>query len=222
MHRAHAVLLVLLVQSLACSTGDPPVPTTDAASDLRADSLARARQDSINRASPGYIVDSILPVEEEIRRFRAAVGGAALARLESSSGSREALVERLAAALAANDVQAVRKTVVTAREFIDLVYPESPYTKPPYRQAPGLVWTMISEPSESGRRRLLARLGGKPLTISQVSCPAKPEVQGRNTLWKGCSVRYRSDGAPARDGRLFGSILERDGRFKFMSLANQY
>ena len=37
----------------------------------RADSIALVRQDSINRAQPGYIVDSILPMDEQLRRFRA-------------------------------------------------------------------------------------------------------------------------------------------------------
>jgi hypothetical protein len=222
MNRPVALTLVLALLALACSEGGRDTPAVDAASAQRADSLARARQDSINRASPGYIVDSILPVEEEIRRFRAAIGGTALTRLSQASASREALVARLVAAVAANDEPALRQTVVTAREFIDLVYPESPYTRPPYRQAPGLVWTLINEPSESGRRRLLERHGGKPLAIASVLCPGKPDVQGRNRLWKDCTLRYRSGDEMERDGRLFGSIIERDGRFKFMSLANQY
>ena len=222
MNRLHALTLALVIPSFACSGGDRAASTVAAASPQRTDSLARARQDSINRASPGYIVDSILPVEEEIRRFRAALGGTPLTQLGESSASREALVARLAAAVAANDDTALERTVVTAREFIDLVYPESPHTRPPFRQAPGLVWTLIREPSESGRRRLLARLGGHPLTVTRVVCEGTPDMQGRNRLWKDCTVRYRSGSELERDGRLFGSILERDGRFKFMSLANQY
>ncbi len=216
--RGAAALIVTIV---ACG-GDTAKPPIDAAAAQRADSLARARQDSINRASPDYIVDSILPVEEEMRRFRAAVGGPPVTTLGHASASREELVQRLAAAVAANDSAALQRSVVTAREFIDLVYPESPHTKPPYRQAPGLVWTLISEPSNSGRRRLLVKLGGKPLTVSALSCPGVPDRQGRNRLWQGCVIRYASAGDAVRTGRLFGSILERDGRFKFMSLANQY
>ncbi|MHB1096704.1 MAG: hypothetical protein ACYC3F_11095 [Gemmatimonadaceae bacterium] len=222
MRRPFALPFIVVLTIAACRGGDDATPASDAGAAQRADSLARARQDSINRASPGYIVDSILPVEEEIRRFRTAIGGSALTRLGESSASREALVARLAAAVAASDDRALGQTVVTAREFIDLVYPESPYTKPPYRQAPGLVWTLIHEPSESGRRRLLARLGGKPLTVSRVVCDGTPDVQGRNRLWRDCTVRYSSGSEMEHDGRLFGSILERDGRFKFMSLANQY
>ena len=36
----------------------------------RDDSARRALQDAANRRQPGYIVDSILPIEEALRRFR--------------------------------------------------------------------------------------------------------------------------------------------------------
>ncbi len=222
MPRVLPLLLLAVAFASACGNNERATPLADSMAGRRVDSVARARQDSINRASPGYIVDSILPVEEEVRRFRAAIGGVALTRFADASDSRNALVARLAAAIAANDDRALQRTRVTAREFIDLVYPESPYTKAPFRQAPGLVWTLIEEPSNSGRRRLLSNLGGRPLAITRLSCGAKPETQGRNRLWNGCTVRYTSGGDAPRDGRLFGAIIERDGRFKFMSLSNQY
>src|ERR1700754_1736356 len=76
------------------------VTTRDSA---RADSVARARQDSINRAQPGYVIDSILPVEEELRRFRDAIGGAPVTALSGGSPSRDALARRVVAAVTAND-----------------------------------------------------------------------------------------------------------------------
>jgi hypothetical protein len=188
------------------------------------DEVARARQDSINRASPGYIVDSILPIEEELRRFREAVGGTPVTALRGGAASRDELVQALAAAVSTGDSVAVASLVLDAREFADLVYPESPYTKPPYRQPPGLLWMQISQASQSGRLRLLRRLGGRALRIELVTCPARPERQGQNTLWNDCTVRYASaaEGRPAHDGRLFGTVIERGGHFKFVSLANQY
>jgi hypothetical protein len=60
-----------------CATRD--LPGTDSLTarhdSIRADSVARARQDSINRATPGYVIDSLLPPEEEARRFRDAFPG---------------------------------------------------------------------------------------------------------------------------------------------------
>jgi hypothetical protein len=218
---AHAALLA------ACVTDDSNAGASlDAARDsarvARADSIARARQDSINRAQPGYIVDSILPVEEEIRRFRMAVGGTEQRALTGGAASRDALVARFAAAVAARDTAALQAMAVNAREFIDLVYPSSPYTAPPYRQAPGFVWTQIQLPSGSGLRRLLERVGGSPLRIDALRCPATPERQGANRLHTECVVRFAIGAATPREGRLFGTILERDGRFKFVSYANMF
>jgi hypothetical protein len=214
--------VLALIAAASCGGDTAARDGGNSAAEPRADSLARVRQDSINRAQPGYIVDSILPIEEEVRRFRAAAGGNPVGAFGAGASSREALVRRFAAAVSARDTAQLGALVLSAREFIDLVYPESPYVRPPYRQSPAQVWSQIQWPSRSGFRRLVDRLGGRPLTIHDVECPGQPERQGRNVLHAGCSVSFVSGNeAPAR-GRLFGTIIERDGRFKFVSLANMY
>lgn len=191
------------------------------ADSLRADSIARARQDSINRAQPGYVIDSILPVEEELRRFRAAVGGTAVTALQHASPSRKALVRRIAGDVARGDSADLRAALITPREFADLVYPSSPYTHPPYRQAPGMVWNQIQNPSASGLTRLLRRRAGESFTVVDHACKPAPEIQGRNTLWLDCTVRL-AIGNDTTTQRWFGTILERDGRFKLVSYKNQF
>ncbi|MBM3908203.1 MAG: hypothetical protein FJ363_09035 [Gemmatimonadetes bacterium] len=214
----------LLAAGTACSSAadDPGRATADSLAAVRADSALRARQDAANRAQPGYIVDSILPIEEEVRRFRAAVGGAPATSLQQGAPSLDDLVQSFAAAVAARDTARLRTLALAPREFIDLVYPSSPFTKPPLRQAPALVWANIQHPSGSGLRRALARLGGRPLRIRVVTCADRPERQGGNLLHANCEATFASgDGADQR-GQLFGTILERDGRFKFISYANMF
>jgi hypothetical protein len=71
--------------------------------------------------------------------------------------------------------------------------------------------------SEKGIGRALRRFGGERLVLRGYWCDAGPERQGPNLIWTGCVVRL--DAAP--DGlRLFGAIIERAGRFKFLSYAN--
>ncbi|MDP9205133.1 MAG: hypothetical protein M3P12_06715, partial [Gemmatimonadota bacterium] len=156
-------LLATIVAAVACVPGTERTTQQIAADSARADSINRARQDSINRASPGYVIDSILPVEEELRRFRSAIGGQPVTAFSGGSGSREALVRRFMKALAANDSVDLRAMALNAREFADLVYPESPYTHPPYSQSPALVWNQIQNPSASGFTRLVRRLANQPL-----------------------------------------------------------
>ena len=196
--------------------------STARADSVRADSIARARQDSISRASPGYVIDSVLPVEEELRRFRAAIGGAEVTELQHASPSRTALVRRFVRDLAARDSADLMEAVISPREFADLIYPSSPNTHPPYRQSPGFVWMQIGGQSSSGLKRVLQRRGAAGLTYLGHTCPGKPDVQDANRLWTQCVVRLVSPTGDTTAQRLFGTILERGGRFKFVSYANQF
>src|SRR5215213_7249409 len=132
-----ATTLVLLGCSSAESAVDHPRFVGDSA---RTDSIARAHQDSIDRATPGYVIDSLLPVEEELRRFREVIGGSPVIVLQHASSSREALVRRFVRDLATHDTADLGRAAVSPREFADLIYPDSPNTRPPYRQSPAFVW----------------------------------------------------------------------------------
>lgn len=187
-----------------------------------ADSIARARQDSINRTLPGYVVDSILPIEEELRRFRAALPGDSATRFAGGSKSREALARRFVRALVANDTADLQAMAVHGREFADLYYPESPYTRAPYRQSPALAWSLIQNPSTSGLTRLVRRLGGKQMTYVSHNCDPKVLHEGRNTRYAGCLITVVDAEGKTVTKRYFGSIVERDGQYKFMSYTNQF
>ena len=220
--RTVALVVAALLATTGCTAeGRSAIPGSSADS-VRVDSIARARQDSINRAQPGYVVDSILPVEEELRRFRAALPGDSATALIGGSRSREALVRRFVLALAANDTNDLRAMAVRGREFADLYYPESPYTRPPYRQSPALAWSLIQNPSTSGLTRLVRRLGGKPIVYLGHSCDPKIVREGKNVRYAGCLLRLVDEKGDTVTKRYFGSILERDGRFKFLSYTNQF
>ncbi len=203
----------------AALTADSVAIRADSA---RRDSIARASQDSINRAQPGYVVDSIFPTEEEVRRFTASIGGTAVTSLQHASASREALVRRIVRDVAVNDTTDLAGAAVTPREFIDLVYPSSPYTHPPYRESPQVVWMQIANPSNSGFLRLTRRLGGQAFTYESYKCEPTPERQGPNTLWLNCRIRVVSPQHETITQTWFGTILERDGKFKVMSYRNQF
>jgi hypothetical protein len=168
------------------------------------------------------VVDSALSVEEELRRFRAAIGGQPVRRLAHASASIEALVARFARALVQNDTGEFRRMGVSAREYADLVYPESPHTHPPYRQSVSFSWFQVQSASVVGLSRMLERRGGRPLHVSGHVCTRRPEQQGSNRLWTRCLVRVRQTDGSETEERLFGALLERDGQFKFLSFANAY
>jgi hypothetical protein len=215
--------LLAAVAALACdgrsAIRNAEASAPDSATLARRAEAGRARQDSIVRTRPGYIIDSLLPVAEEIRRFQATIP-VRPATFSNAARSRSELVTQFVHALEESDTTAVRRLVVDRAEFGYLVYPTSPNVAPPYRQSPDLVWLSRSASTDKARSRLFSRFGGRPLHYAGFTCPDSSDRQGANTLWAGCVVnRVGSTGDTTRL-RMFGAIITRDGRFKFLSLTN--
>lgn len=166
------------------------------------------------------VIDSALPPEEELRRFRADIQEEPVA-LAGGTRSRDALGREFARALARADSTALRRMLLTRAEFAYLVYPSSPYTRPPYRQPPWLVWMQLEQESEKGLRRLLARRAGRPLRYAGVSCAGEPETAGASRLWRQCVIRRARAPGDTVAEQLFGVIVEHDGRFKLASYGNE-
>jgi hypothetical protein len=167
----------------------------------------------------GTYVDSILPAEEELRRFRE--GLAETGRLDGGESSRQALVRAFVRAVERADTAAARRMILSRAEFAYLYYPSTAFTRPPKRMAPALLWFLTLQESEKGVGRLFARRGGQPLGYVSHRCAPEPRVEGRNRLWDRCIVTLRGDEGTKAE-RLFGTIIERDGRFKFVSYQNEY
>ncbi len=167
------------------------------------------------------IVDSILPIEEELRRFRETVAEQP-ASLAGGAPSRDALVEGFLAALEAADTAAFRDMLLTRSEFAWLYYPHTRFAAPPYELPPGLLWFQIENGTSRGFGRMLDRMGGRPVHAEGYTCPSDALVEGPNRTWESCVVHLSPAGGEARDLRLFGSILERDGVFKFVSYTNGF
>lgn len=182
-------------------------------------SHARDQEENRSAAGDAGVVDSIFPIEEEVRRFRAALPEHP-ETLGSTSPTREALIRRFVAALEASDTAELRRMALTRSEFAYLYYPTTQFAAPPYDLSPALVWYRLESYSSRGLTRALARFGGRPLEISGHACEAHPMVQGENRIWHGCVVISRSPDGRSTTLSLFGPILERGGEFKMLSFAN--
>ena len=163
-------------------------------------------------------VDSARAVPQALTAFRAGLprvsglGGA-------YAGDRDALVRRFVAALEASDSAAFMPMMLSRAEFAWLYYETDPQAKPPYELPPGLMWSQAMQQGEKGISRALERFGGRPLAFRGYTC-AREEVRAPNRVWTGCRLDVVStDGARAKV-RLFGGIVERGGRYKILSYAN--
>jgi hypothetical protein len=164
-------------------------------------------------------VDSLIPRAEALRRFRE--GLPAVESLSAGAASRDALVRNYVRAVERRDTVALRRMLLTSSEFAYLYYPTNPQGLPPYDLNPDLMWFMLSTGSDKGLTLALGELGGRRLGYAGYTCDSIPSRQGSNTVWGPCAVRLRPKGGEPTSRRLFGLILERGGRYKFVSYANK-
>ena len=167
------------------------------------------------------VVDSLRTLEEDLRRLRADIPRAPRA-LSGGATTREALVREFVGALSRSDSAALAHMALTRAEYAYLVYPSSPYTRPPYKQSPEIAWLLLRAEHDKGLVRLLRRVGGQPVEYLGHRCDPTPVREGDNRLWRRCRVRVRIGDDTARDRRLFGVIVERGGRFKVASFATDF
>jgi hypothetical protein len=229
MHRACAPLtLVAALMASACAPADQTSDETRAALE-RGRELAQLARDSADsvarweatlRPRPGDPIDSALTIEEQLRRFREGMGDP-LTRMLGGAPSRDSLVRAFVARLAVADTAELVALAMNAREFADLYYPGSRYTRPPYEMAPSLVWMQFQLNSEKGLVRLLRRVAGQPIAYDGHACPGEAVTVGSGRVWESCTVSVTLGDGSAITARWFGGIFERDGRFKFIGFANE-
>lgn len=171
-------------------------------------------------APPAAVVDSARPAAQSLAAFRATVDRVP-DRLEPAAASRDALVQGFVKALETSDTTFFRDHAMNRGEFAWFFYPESELMRPPRELPADLVWFLMQQDSEKGIGRALARHGGEPLRYTGYACAPQPRVMGRNRLWEECVLRRVVEGDTLEE-RWFGSILERDGRFKFVSYVNRF
>ena len=201
-----------------CGYGALLIAAVMACADKPAPSLADEQAKHVAEVvAAGGVVDSILPIDEQLRRFRGTLPPTDTLRY--ASPSREALVSRWAAAIAKNDTTDLNAMVMDRNEFAWLYYPDSPMSKPPYEAPPQLLWGQLLASSNKGATQLVSRFGGSRVAASQLRCPTPPDTQGTNVLTSKCEVRLAAPGKQTVDGVLFGTIIERGGRFKFVGLS---
>lgn len=188
------------------------------------DSVPRTAADSqaahvAEVVAAGGTVDSILPIAEHLARFQRDVG-ALPDTLRGASPTRDQLVDRWARAVAASDTTVLNTLLIDRAEFAVLYYPGSRMSLAPYEAPPELLWGQLLAASNEGIRAVLKNFGGQTLKVIAIRCPNPIVDEGRNRLHGECLVTLQRGTDMPTEARLFGTILERDGRFKFVGYAN--
>jgi hypothetical protein len=168
-------------------------------------------------ATSAFTPDSVR--QAELARFRA--GLPQVYELEGGADSRDALAEKVVAAIASRDTAVVRGLVLSRAEYAWLYYPATPQGRPPYDLDPATLWLTLSAQSERGVARAMERLGDRSVSFLGSSCQGTPSREGQNTVYGPCTVRLVVAPHDTSEGRLFGLVIERHGRWKLVSYANR-
>ena len=202
LHRAALIVLAALVS--ACR-GESP--------------RAAAAAQPTASVSAG-VIDSVVPIDVALRRFRSQVPR--VDRLHSTVSGRDALVRAVVVALSRSDTTTVVRLALNLAEYAWLYYPSTKIARPPYELPPALAWFQLQERDRKGALRALRELSGHRVDFRGYRCDATPMVEGQNRIWTGCVVTIARDGARPVSIRLFGGIIERDGRFEVLSYENDF
>jgi len=164
------------------------------------------------------VVDSAPSAETLLARFR--TGLAEPEAFTGGASSRDALVAAFVRAVEQRDTVAFGDLALTREEFAWLYYPLIPEAAPPYELEPTLMWFMVKTNSGRGLRTLLEERGGQPLGFLDYRCDGERR-HGPLTVWGPCAVRRLHAPRDTVTEILFGPIVERNGRWKFVSYANK-
>lgn len=180
--------------------------------------MGACRRGDAGQARAAAPVDSARPAVQALAAFRAGIpetrelGGA-------WAGDRDTLVARFARALERADTAAFMPMMMNRAEFAWLYYEHDRQARPPYQLPPELMWSQVMAQGEQGITRALSRFGGRPLEYRGYACQAE-ERRGPNRVWTGCRLSVLDAAGRRVEARLFGGILERGGRYKIFSYAN--
>jgi hypothetical protein len=182
--------------------------------------LSAGCRDAAPRAEAAVPVDTIRPAAEALTRFREG-----LPRVDSLAGgadSRDGLIARFVEAVARQDTAAVRGMVLDRAEYAWIYFPSLQRMNPATNLQPEVMWMLHAQESEKGITRVLRRLGGGQARFGGYACEAAPQVEGASRYWHACTVETIAQDGEKATLKLFGSLVERGGRWKIVSYANDF
>jgi hypothetical protein len=137
--------------------------------------------------------------------------------LSNSHESPEALGRAVLAALETRDVDALRALALTREEFTEHVWPELPAARPERNLSPSFVWGDLNQKSNVTLRNTLGAHGGKKYEFRSIRFLGETTQYDSYRVTRESELTVKDSAGSERQVRLFGSVLEKDGRYKVFS-----
>jgi hypothetical protein len=148
-------------------------------------------------------------------------GGLGCARskppLTGGASSSLDLARAVVEALERADVPTLQALALNEEEFRNHVWPELPAARPERNLPFSFVWGDLHQKSEASLDRIIASVRGRRLDVVDVRSLGATTRYDTYLVHRQTQLTVRDDDGKLQQVRLFGSILEKDGRFKVFS-----
>lgn len=151
------------------------------------------------------------------RPAESAVPGAAPAPLAGSEATPEAVARQALEEIAAGDREALLAIALDEAEFREVVYPALPASRPERNTSADFVWRGLNQKSRNSLAFTLDRYTGRPLELVAVDFLGETTDYGSYRVHRKTALTVRTPEGGQRVVRLFGSMIERAGRYKIFS-----
>ena len=134
--------------------------------------------------------------------------------------SAEAAAEAVLDALERRDRDRLRSLALAEQEFRERVWPRLPASRPERNLPFSYVWGDLRQKSEGRLAATLARHGGRSYELAGVTFAGVTDY-GTYRVHREATLHVRDGTGAAHDLRLFGSMIEQDGRWKVFSYVTE-
>lgn len=141
----------------------------------------------------------------------------AAAPLAGSEATPEAVARRALEEIAAGDREALLSIALSETEFREVVYPELPASRPERNTSADFVWSSLHQKSRNSLAFTLDRYAGQPLELVAVDFLGETTDYHSYRVHRKTALTVRTPEGGRRVVRLFGSMIERGGRYKIFS-----
>jgi hypothetical protein len=187
-----------------------------------ADPAAREKIAARRIAQAARVAASSLPAgAREVAESGWVASGAEASRAAPPLAATFASVEELAGAvlegIEAGRGDALWALALTREEFEGVVWPVLPASRPERNTPIDYVWGDLQQKSSSSLSRILHRYRGRRYDLAGVELAGETRSYGSFLVHHDARLRVVAAGGTPQTLDLFGSIIERDGRFKIFS-----
>ena len=171
-----------------------------------------ARHTGVSLAASGIVLVALVAVVASVNAWRARPEP-----LAHTYPSLDAMARVAISAAGVGDAGALRDLALTEDEFRAHVWPLLPASRPERNVPFEFVWGTLHQNSEGHLRQSLRALGGREMTLVRAETVGETTDYGGVVVHRDTRLVVKDAAGQEQTVRLFGSVVERRGRYKIFS-----